>query len=347
MQFIKPPRLKAGDTIAVISPSSGLANIFPHVYHNGLRILRETFGFNILEMPTAMMDDDRLYHHPELRAKDINDAFANPEVKGIITTIGGDDSVRILEYLDLDLILSNPKVIMGYSDASTFLTYLNQHGLVTFHGPAIMAGFSQLEALPKAFIEHVRTLLMSKIDSYTYQPYGRYTQRYLDFSEPDNVGKVGDIEDDTLGWQWVQGEGTVTGRLFGGCIEVLEFMKGTQFWAEPDFWQDKILYFETSEEVPSVDQVKYFLRNYGTQGVFERVSGILFGRARDYSDDDKHALTDMIRTVLTVEFNQPNLPVVANLDFGHTDPQWILPNGVLTEIDCAAKTLRLLEAPTQ
>lgn len=142
MNFSKPSRLKSGDTIAVLSPSSGLPSLFPHVYQNGLMHLRETFGFKILEMPTAMMDMDTLYRDPKLRADDINAAFANPEVKAIIATIGGDDSVRILEYLDLDVIRKNPKIIMGYSDATTFLTYLNQQGLVTFNGAAIMAGFS-------------------------------------------------------------------------------------------------------------------------------------------------------------------------------------------------------------
>ena len=347
MEIIKPPRLNRGDTIAVLSPSSGLPSIFPHVYHNGLKNLRENFDFNILEMPTAMMDDDELYRNPRQRAQDINDAFANHEVNAIISTIGGDDSIRILEYLDIDLILNNPKIIMGYSDATTFLTYLNQHGLITFNGSAIMAGFSQLESLPPTFSEHIRTMLMSEFDNYTYQTFGVYTERYLDWNDPKNVGKIEELKEETIGWQWVQGKGKVTGRLFGGCIEVLEFLKGTEYWAEPSFWNDRILFFETSEEVPTIDNVKYFLRNYGTQGILHRINGILFARARDYTNEQKNELTEMMKTVLRVEFNLPDLPVVSNLDFGHTDPQWIMPNGVLTEIDCSAKTIRLLESPTQ
>jgi muramoyltetrapeptide carboxypeptidase LdcA involved in peptidoglycan recycling len=347
MDFVKPQRLYSGDTIAVISPSSGSSSIFPHVYEHGLMPLRDKLGLKILEMPTATLDDNLLYRNPKRRADDINMAFANPEVKAIITTIGGDDSIRILEFLDLDTIRKNPKIILGFSDATTFLTYLNQHGLVTFNGPSIMAGFSQFSDLPDAFHNHVQTLLMSKFDSYSYPPYGVYTDGYLDWNDPDNVGKIGILKDEIIGWQWVQGQGKVTGNLYGGCIEVLEFMKGTRYWPQLDFWDDKILFFETSEVVPSVDNVKDFLRNYGIQGVFDRINGILFGRARDYSNGQKLALTEMINTLLTVEFNRPDLPVVANLDFGHTDPQWIMPNGILTEIDCSAKTLSLLECPTQ
>lgn len=347
MDFIKPQRLNSGDTIAVLSPSAGLPSIYPHVYEHGLMHLRDIFDFHILEMPTATMDIDLVYRNPKQRADDINAAFANPEVKAIITTIGGDDSVRILEFLDLDIIRKNPKIILGYSDATTFLTYLNQQGLVTFNGSSIMAGFSQLGELPDTFRNHIQTLLMSEFDSYTYRPYGVYTERYLEWNDPANVGKIGILKDEIIGWQWIQGQGKVTGNLFGGCIEVLEFMKGTRYWPQLDFWDDKILFFETSEDVPSLKNVKYFLRNYGIQGIFDRIKGILFGRARDYSDEQKLELTEMISTLLTVEFNQPDLPVVANLDFGHTDPQWIMPNGILTEIDCSAKTIRLLECPTQ
>lgn len=347
MNFVKPSRLQSGDTIAVLSPSAGSPSIFPHVYENGLKHLRERFGFHILEMPTAKMDIDQVYRNPKQRAEDINNAFANPEVNAIIATIGGDESIRILEFLDLETIRQNPKVIMGYSDSTTFLTYLNQQGLVTFNGSSIMAGFSQLGELPDSFSHHIQTLLMSEFEHYSYRPYGVYTERYPEWNDPVNVGKIGMLKDETIGWQWVQGQGTVTGHLFGGCIEVLEFMKGTRYFPQLDFWNNKILFFETSEIVPSINVVKSFLRNYGIQGIFDRISGILFGRARDYSDEQKLELTEMISKLLTVEFNQPDLPVIANLDFGHTDPQWIMPNGILTEINCSEKTIRLLECPTQ
>lgn len=342
----KPKHLNPGDTVAVVSPSSALASVFPHVYKKGIRHLQNTFGLNVKVMSYTLADTDSLYFHPEHRANDINAAFADNDVKAIVTTIGGDDSVRILKYLDLNLIRANPKILMGYSDATTLLTYLNLQGMVTFHGPAIMAGFAQLGAMPETFAKHLHTMLMTGFQSYTYQTYGVYSPRYEDWNDPANAGQVKPLQADNIGWQWLQGEGQVQGRLFGGCIEVLEWLKGTIYWPEPSFWEGRILFFETTEEIPSVEVVQRWLRNYGIQGIFHRVGGILFGRAHGYSDEQKLALADMIRNVLIAEFDCPDLPVVANLDFGHTDPQWILPLGVLAEIDCSRQTIRLLECPT-
>ena len=79
------------------------------------------------------MKADELYKNPKIRADDINAAFADKDVKAVFPSIGGDDSVRLLNYLDLKTIIRNPKVIMGYSDTATLLTYLNQSGLVTFN----------------------------------------------------------------------------------------------------------------------------------------------------------------------------------------------------------------------
>lgn len=342
--MIKPRKLDKGDTVAVISPSWGGPSIFPHIYEHGLKILREEFGVVIKEYPTARANDDYLYHHPQARAMDVNQAFADPEVKGIIASIGGDDSVRILPYLDPEVIRKNPKILMGFSDTTILLTYLNQLGLVTFHGPAIMAGIAQLKHLPPTFAAHLKTMLFEAPPTYTYQPYPVWHEGYLSWRHVENTGQVNSAHLNKTGWQWLQGETVTEGELFGGCIEVLEFLKGTQFWPEPDFWQGKILFFETSEDKPAPNQVKYMLRNYGSQGILDQIKGLLFGRPRDYTEAEKSQLAEIILNVVVTEFGRPDLPVVTNMDFGHTDPQFILPLGVKAEIDCQAKTFGLIES---
>lgn len=345
MEFIKPSRLRVDDTVAIVSPSWGGPSIFPHIYGKGLEALRD-LGLQIKEYPSARADNDFLARNPRARAKDINDAFADVEVKAIFASIGGDDSVRILPFLNPEVIKNNPKILMGYSDTSTLLTYINQMGLVTFNGPSVMAGFSQAGAFPESFVEHVEALLFSPQENYEYESYGVYCDGYLDWRNLENVGKTKELKPDN-GWRFLQGSGVATGELYGGCLEVLEILNGTEFWAGRDFWNGKILFFETSEDKPSVQRVRRILRNYGMQGIFDRASAILFGRARDYTDEEKIEFDQMILDVIKGEFGNERLPVVSNMDFGHTDPQFILPLGVKAEVDCERKTFRLLASPVQ
>ena len=343
MQYTKPKQLQKGDIIGVVSPSWGGPGTFPHIYENGLKVLRE-LGFQIKEFPNARSDADFLWKNPETRAKDLNAAFADPEVKGIIASIGGDDSIRILPFLDKELIQKNPKFFMGYSDTTTIHILCNQLGLATFYGPSVMAGFSQMESLPREFTEHIGEFLFEQFSSYQYRPYSSYCDGYPDWKNKENTGKVNQLKE-TKGWRWLQGDAKVQGELVGGCIEVLEMMKATDFWPLQDFWKGKVLFLETSEEKPPIHYVGHVLRNYGMLGVFDRINGFIFSRARDYSDAEKTELEEKIVSIVAKEFGKLNLPIIANFDVGHTDPQLVLPLGVKTEIDCDKKTVRLLESP--
>ena len=336
-----PQKLKPGDTVAIISPSWGGPSVFPHIYENGLKILTE-WGLKIKEYPTARADTQYLRKNPEFRAKDINDAFSDSEVKAIFTSIGGDDSVRILPYLDKEKIKNNPKILMGFSDTTTLHTFCNQLGLVTFYGPSIMAGFSQMKNLPESFECHVKEMLFEPKDNYEYTPYGEYAEGYLNWSDENNLGKTKELKKDD-GWRFLQCTGIVRGELFGGCIEVLEMIKGTEFWPKSEFWDGKILVLETSEEKPTIHELGNELRNYGMQGVFDRISGIVFGRARDYSAEEKLELEKIIIAIVRDEFSKDNLPIIANVDFGHTDPQFVLPLGAKAEIDCENRKFKIIE----
>ncbi len=341
MIYKKPAKLNKGDIVAIVSPSWGGPSVFPHIYENGLKVLQE-WGLKIKEFPTARMDAAFTRANPQVRAKDINDAFADPEVKAVFALIGGDDSVRILPFLGKKVIAENPKILIGYSDTSTLHTFLNLQGLVTFYGPSIMAGFSQMDSLPESFKNHVREILFEPKESYDYKPYQKYCDGYPDWANKKNLGKVNSMKSDD-GWHWLQGNGKVQGELFGGCIEVLEMMKATVFWPTQDFWKGKIFFLETSEEKPSIHYIDHVLRNYGMLGVFDKISGFIFSRARDYSDEEKKELEEKIVSIVAREFGKPNLPIVANFDVGHTDPQLVLPLGVKAEIDCVTKQVKLVE----
>ncbi|MBR8844049.1 S66 peptidase family protein [Pseudoalteromonas sp. JC3] len=338
MQLRKPKKLNRGDTLAIVSPSWGGPGIFPHIFDQGLANLR-SLGFNIVEMPSARTAADVLFSQPQLRAKDINDAFADPNIAGIISSIGGSDSARILPYLDKSVILNNPKFMMGYSDFSTLTTLLNQWGLVTFNGPSVMAGFSQYH---NASAEYQAYLVQALLGEVHYPIFKAYSHGYPEWAIPENVGKLHPAIA-TNGPKVLQGTGQVEGRLFGGCFEVMEMLKGTEYWPSPSFWQDKLLFLETSEDKPSQDYIRFWLRNYGVMGVFEKLSGLMIGRARDYSEREMAELDEVILSVVRDEFGCDSLPVITRLDFGHTDPQWILPLGIQHRLDLDNFSLNAIE----
>lgn len=342
----KPKRLRAGDTVAVLSPSWGGPSVFPHIHEAGLRVLRERFGLNVREWPTTRASAEQLAKAPQARARELQEALLSPEVKAVLASIGGEDSMLLLPHLDPErLRQAEPKVLMGFSDTTTLLTWFHLQGWVTFHGPSVMAGFAQAPSLPDAFTTHVRTMLFEPSDTYEYRPYESWTERYLDWANPAHGAGVTPPRPNASGFRFLQGHGRVAGPLFGGCIEVLEFLKGTRFWPTPEFWDGRILFLETSEEKPSPQQVRRMLRNYGLQGVFDRISGLLMGRARDYSEEEKRTLDQFLVEVVAEEFGRPHLPIVTNMDFGHTDPQLILPLGVQAEVDCDQRRIQLLEPP--
>lgn len=342
MAVLRPRRLRPGDRVAIVSPSWGGPSLFPAVYESGLRTLREDLGLEVVEMPHARDPADVLDARPELRAADLHAAFADESIAGIITSIGGDDSVRVLPHLDPGAMVRHPKVLLGYSDTATLLSWLNLHGLVTYNGPSVMAGLAQARALPPAFLAHLRAMLMEPAPRTEYRPYGSYSDGYPDWADASRAGAVNPPRP-APPWSF-SGEGVAEGPLFGGCIEVLEFLKGTRFWPPLDFWDGRVLFLETSEDVPSPAAVKRMVRNYGTQGVLERIAGLLFGRPRDYDEEARRALRYRVARVLR-EFGRGDLPVVFDMDFGHTDPQVVLPLGLRVRVEVQARRVTLLEAP--
>lgn len=341
MTPLKPERLHIDDAVAVVSPSWGGPSVFPHVYDLGIGLL-QAWGLRVIEYPTARMAASELAAHPERRAADINNAFADPNIKAVIASIGGNDSVRILPHLDAAVIAANPKILLGYSDTTTLHVFCQMQGLVTLHGPSIMAGFAQMAALPD-YAAHVRHMLFVAAPGHVYRPYAQYCDGYPDWQNAAKAGQINALHPHE-GWRLTQGRGAVEGRLFGGCLDVLEMVRGTPFWPGLDFWSGKILCLETSEEAPSVETVEAILRGYGLLGIWDRVAGLLIGRAARYSAADKLALDQAVVAVIGDEFGRHDLPILSNMDFGHTDPQMVLPLGVKARLDCASLSLQLTES---
>src|SRR5699024_143037 len=129
----------------------------------------------------------------------------------------------------------------------------------------------------------------------------------------------------------VTGVQTCALPIFGGCMEVLETLKGTELWPSKEMWRDCILFFETSEEKPPPRSIRYWLRNYAAQGILDQVNGIIFGKPQD--EEHYEAYKVEIITVMK-EYELQHIPIMYNANFGHTEPKCILPYGVQAEINC-------------
>jgi muramoyltetrapeptide carboxypeptidase LdcA involved in peptidoglycan recycling len=225
---------------------------------------------------------------------------------------------------------------MGFSDVTVLNVAIWQRtGLVTFNGPALLTDFAEVPEM----LEYTRvSFLKSVCDPGTI---GRiaaaatWTEEFLDWGQRKDLERLREMRP-SEGWTWLKG-GTAEGVLLGGCLESLQHLRGTSFW--PD-WEGKILFFETSEGAPPPDRVDGILMDYENMGVLSKLSGMLVGRPMRYSDAQKAEL----REVVLERTRRFDFPVVTDMDFGHTAPQFTLPLGCRARIDVQRQVFEVVEA---
>ena len=339
----KPKKLQTGDTVATVTLSWGGPSVFPHRYEAGKKHLEETFGVKVVEMPHTLSDADWLRKNPRARADDLMQAFTNPSINGIVSTIGGDDSIRILPFLNLNEIHSNPKIFMGFSDSTIAHMACLKAGLSTFYGPSIMAGFAENGGLFPFMIDAVNRTLFSSAPIGQFKPNMEgWTAEYLDWAEPTNQTQKRH-RNDPMNWRFLQGKGIHRGQLIGGCFEVLDWLRGTAVWPSLDVWKGAILFLDTSEETPSPIAVSRGLRAIAALGILKEINGIFFGRPGGQVPVEQFGAYDKaIMQVVANEEGLTDLPVITCMDFGHTDPMAVLPYGIECEINCETQKIHIL-----
>ncbi|MCE5234842.1 MAG: LD-carboxypeptidase [Eubacteriales bacterium] len=343
--MIKPKRLKRGDKVAVVSLSwGGLGDeALLHKYHIAKRRLETEFGLTAVPMPHALKGSSFVAEHPELRAKDLTDAFSDPSVAAVFCAIGGDDTIRTLPYVDLDTIRRNPKIFMGYSDSTVNHLMMYKAGLVSFYGPSVMCEFGEYVKMYDYTKEAVQKFLFEDTAGHSVLSSPFWSDDFVLWKE-ENTHIQKKLRPDAHGYELLQGSGKARGHLLGGCLDVFMMAIGTKIWPSIDDWTGALLFIETSEEKPSPDFVKWTLRNLAAQGVLKAVRGILVGKPQGevYYDEYKEAILQ----VVAAEEGLGELPILYNMNFGHAAPIGILPYGVTAELDCERKTLTLLESAT-
>ena len=346
-EFVTPPPLEPGDRIAVVAPSSNPSVEFPHVYDLGLERLRETFDLEPVEFPTTSESDEYLLDHPEERARDVMDAFADPDIRGVISVLGGNDQVRILEHLDRDVLRENPTRFYGYSDNTQLGLTLWNCGIVSYYGPSLMAELAMDGDLFDHTVEYTKRAFFDESFG-RLEPAAEFTDRPGDWTDPDDLERPRETEPNP-GWTWAGDDEAVSGRVWGGCLEVIDQrLLADRGLPDPDALEGSILAIETSEEILPPEWVAGVLRALGERGLLERFDGALVGRPATGSHlegrepADAEAYRESQREAISQVFGRynPDAPIVFDLDFGHTWPTTPIPIGGRVEIDPATETIR-------
>lgn len=342
----KPKHLCPGDTVAIVSLSQGMLGEaeFIHKFYLAKKRLEQDYGLHVIAMPNALKGIDYLYHHPEARAQDFMEAFRNPQVKAVFNAIGGDDTIRLLPYIDFDVLAQNPKIFTGFSDTTTNHFMLHRAGVVSYYGLSVMnnlAEYVSINPYTKAAMEQTLFHPVDVLDI-PASTYCSYDCDKVWWGE-DKMNQATPRFPNS-GYTLVQGKGIVQGQLFGGCIDVFPELLGTSLWPDLEDWNGKILLLETSESDMSPDLLCWLLRNLQAQGILAVLNGIVVGkpafaeRMEDYQE--------VYRKVVGMEAGRPDLPILFNVNVGHAYPIGVFPLGLTYEINCDRKTLRLMEPAT-
>lgn len=336
--MIVPKKLKKGDTVAIVSLSSGMGGEeqFIHRYNIGKQRLEKVFGLKVITMPNALKGCDYLYKHPEARAKDLMQAFKDKNIKGIFTMIGGDDSIRIIPFINQSVIRDNPKIFIGYSDTTVTNLLIYKCGITSYYGPALLSEIAENGNMHDYTKKHLENSLF-KHEDIIIKSSKEWTDDKIDWTDSSKDNEFRKMKLEEHGYEVLQGSGVFEGKLLGGCLEVLNMVIGTNIWPDTKEWENKILFIETSEMKPNPDEVTYFLRHLVSLGILNKINGIIIGKPKDETYYEEYKRTYL--KVINEEAGLKKLPIMYNVNFGHSAPMCVLPYGMNAIVDLAKKTI--------
>lgn len=344
----KPKHLQPGDKVAIVSLSSGMMGEpqFIHKFRLARERLERDFGLEVAAMPNALRGIEYLDAHPEARAADWMEAFADPTVKAVFNAIGGDDTIRLLPYVDFDVLRANPKIFTGFSDTTTNHFMLHKAGVVSYYGASVMGQFSEYVRMNDYSLGMIRRTLFDPQPTLDIPcaPYWHDDEDEKIWWDEKNLHTPIPYHPEQVGYELAQGAGVAEGELLGGCVDVFAELLGTPLWPSLDDWRGKLLFLETSEEDMPPEHLIWYLRNLAAQGIFDVIAGVLFGKPARRSRYEPYKAA--LRRVIGFEAGRSDLPVLCNVNIGHAEPLCVLPLGVRARLDADRRTLTLLEPAT-
>jgi muramoyltetrapeptide carboxypeptidase LdcA involved in peptidoglycan recycling len=314
------------------------------VHRIALQRLRDEFGLVPVEFPTT----SQLGASPAERARDLTAAFADPEIRAVLATIGGNDQITVLPHLDPQLIMADPKPFFGYSDNTNLLNWLWNLGIASYHGGSTMVHLGRSGGLHPVSADSLRAALFGG-DVVELHPVDVFVEDELDWSDPDVLDRRPAAQP-SPGWTWHQPASVVSGPTWGGNLEILHWSLAANRWIRPvDDYAGCVLLLETSQEMPSVTEVFRMLRNAGERGLLSQFPAVLVGLAKATSlqqpvpvEQRQRFRADQRAAVLSAfaRYN-PDAMIVFDVDIGHTDPQWVLPYGGTVTVDGPHRRIRV------
>jgi muramoyltetrapeptide carboxypeptidase LdcA involved in peptidoglycan recycling len=342
-KFQKLSKLSRGDRVSIISPSADLAGRWPWVLELGLKRLRDELGL----VPKEYSATRKLNASLEERAEDIMAAFRDPETKAVIATIGGQDQIKLLKHLDKQVFLDNPKPFLGFSDNTHLGNYLWNLGIPSYYGGCILTQYAFEQGMQDYTLEYLKYAFFDS-GEYDLKWSPEYNDKTNDWAKEETLKTPRPMEDNEK-WYW-DGENDAEGILWGGCLESMVVQSATQLHMPKDEdLKDTILFLESADGNTRPWIAEYVLTGFGERGWLNRFQAVLIGRPKaweldlqikpaeksKYRKEQREVILSVVR-----EYNT-DIPVIQNLDFGHTDPQAVLPKGGRARVDSSNKKIYL------
>lgn len=335
-ELIHPPKAQPGDKIAVVSPSFAAPGVAPAVHEQAMRRLVDITGLVPVEYPTTR----EVGATPQARARDLNQAFADPEIRAVLATLGGEDQITVVPHLDPDLIRADPKMFLGYSDNTNILTWMWTHGVAGFYGGSTQVHLGPGPKVDDCHRAALRAALLTGERLQVTDP-GEAEDIGKDWADPAALSEFGDREA-TEPWAWAGPAREITGPTWGGSVEVLEWiLTAGRFPTDPNVIEGGVLLLETTEEIIPAREFGWILRSLGERGLLAAADAVLIGRppasnfTRQPPPVEKAAYRAEQRDVAidTIGRYNPDAVICVGVPFGHTRPQWILPYGGCLTVD--------------
>lgn len=307
--MMKPNKLKPGDELRIISPARSLSLIAAEQRKIAKEQLQK-LGFRISFSVNSFEKDDFASSSIDSRIEDLHEAFLDPNVKGILTTIGGFNSNQLLRYIDYSIIAEHPKRLCGYSDITALSNAIYaKTGLVTYSGPHF-SSFAMLHD-NEYTTEYFRKLMMDNKEI-VVRPSKHWSddEWYLDQENRVFIRNEG---------PFIINDGEAKGTIIGGNLCTLNLLQGTEYMPS---LKNSILFLEDDYE-SSPATFDRDLQSLIHQPDFQHVKGLVIGRFQQGSRMTK----ELLIKIITSKEELSDIPVIADVDFGHTSPMITFPVG--------------------